>query len=196
MRNAGRTPRGVHEPRFVVGAENDPRDLLGAVVLRLPASGPVGAEDDSLDDGLRLLVERKRQRFVEQPGERAADVFDRSGDRGRGRPDSVGVQLLDSADACRSDAPGVQLSIGVQNDGLAELPVQLAVGDQLPEASVEPLIEKPRAVREDAVRTFGNGDREDVRFDLPRQLDLDRDVPHPVADAIRAGFYGVFTKSA
>src|SRR5437763_12062646 len=114
MRNTGRAGRSGRESWFLAGAENDAADLLGPVVLRFPVSRPVGAEHDSLDHGLRLLVERKRQRFVEQPREGAANVFDRSGDRGGGSPDSVGVQPVESADACRSNAPGVQLSVRME----------------------------------------------------------------------------------
>ena len=65
--------------------------------------------------------------------------------------------------------------------GLAELTLELALLRESPKAAVQLFIEHPHAVREGVGAVFGKGDREGAGLDLARQLDLDLDLVHRAA---------------
>ena len=63
----------------------------------LPAARVVGTEQEPVDDRTRLLG--VGQGVVQEPGERPSDALGRLGNRGRGRAERVGVELV-----CRPEA--------------------------------------------------------------------------------------------
>ena len=194
-------------PFSFAGAEDEALDLLARLLLRLPARGVVGAEHRSLDDGARLLLERQRQRVVEQPADAAAGVRDRARDCRGGGSQRVGVDLAGLADPGHDDAACLQLAVGVEEDGLAELAVQLAALGQALQAAGELLVEDACALRQGIA--LGEDDGERVGLGLARQFDFDSDLVHVarariaeepsessrLGAAVREGFYGVFTNA-
>ena len=92
----------------------------------LPARGAVRAEHRAFDDRASLDGEGEGERVVQQPGQGPADVRDPERDCGGGRTQCVRVDLLLLPDPGDDDPPGVELTVGVQDDGRPELALQVA----------------------------------------------------------------------
>ena len=160
--------------------DDDPLDgARRIVVLRLPASGGVAAEDGALDERRGLLWQRQRQALVEQPAERAADAAQRLRRRRTGGAERLRVDAVAPADSGGDDARRRELAVGVQDERLAARAAQLARAGEGCEAAAELVVEDTGAVAA-AVGRVCDGDGERVHRRLPRRRDLDRD-PH-VAD--------------
>jgi hypothetical protein len=98
--------------------------------VALPASRFVRAEERPVDDRLRLLGRRQRQRFVYDPRERLRELVRRLRNGRRRRPQRVGVQRLRLAQARGRDPVRADLAVQVDERRGADLPGDLAFLDE------------------------------------------------------------------
>ena len=144
------------------------------VVVALPAGRVVGAEQRALDERSRLLGRREREGVVDHPGDARRELPGQARDRSRSGAERVLVGQVGLADTDGRDPARLQLSVHVDEAGVAELAAQLALGGEAREQPVEARIERGRSAGQRLLA--GERDRQDVGFHLVRRHPSDLDV--------------------
>ena len=150
--------------------------MLPRLLVGFPPRRVVAAENCALDHRPGLLRKGEWQRVVELPRQRAAHVTEASDDRRSGRAEGVGVDVGTLADAGHDDPAGARLPVGVEQDRLSELALQLTVVGELPQPADE-----FRVVRTRGRVVLGEWECERAGRDLGRGGYLDRDLIHRAA---------------
>jgi hypothetical protein len=134
-------PSRVLQAVHVLRQQDDLLHRSFRLLLRLPAAGAVGAEDRALDDRLRLLLQRERERVVQHPGNGAPDVSRPAHDGGGGGPHRIGVDVDPLADSRDHQSADVRALVAVEDDRLPELALQLPRSCEPSQSARDPIVE-------------------------------------------------------
>ena len=117
---------------------------------------------------------REREGVVDHPGDARRELPGQARDGGRSGAERVLVGRVGLADPDGGDTARLQLSVHVDEAGVAELVAQLAVGGEAREEPVEARIESGRSA---GLRLLARErDRQNVGFHLVRRHPSDLDV--------------------